>query len=386
MRSARAGIGSALVWLTWGLAAASAAPDLASPEGLLEAKGLKRAGATFVLADEAVVQRELNQARRMYQGVVAAAETKSRYEQDLEAIRTELSAIEEEQIVLGQQMAQAQSVDLHNRLVVEMNARTAQINAYRQRLADADSGQGRERDARFAAQREAFIEVVLALRPKVDKTLADYAGLDKDDAVKTALVAVGQTLKTKLALGPSRAFTANVKQLVRYESMVLSESVPLRAEGGVHWVDVTFNGKVTRATVFDTGAATVVLPADLAKELGLKPLPGTAGAKTRVADGSEVEVFKAVIPSVRVGKFIVKDVECAVMPPDKANVAPLLGQTFLHHFTYKTGAGSSTLVLSKIDTPKPQATAPKSKTGGRSTGARKLPRKARAPSPAEPPE
>jgi hypothetical protein len=64
---------------------------------------------------------------------------------------------------------------------------------------------------------------------------------------------------------------------------------------------------------------------------------------------------------MRVGRFVVNDVVCAVMPAEKGNVEPLLGQTFHRHFTYKMTPGSGHLVISSVDTLEP---AP-AKTGGR---------------------
>ena len=125
----------------------------------------------------------------------------------------------------------------------------------------------------------------------------------------------------------------------------------------------------------------MVLPADLAQEIGIKPVKGDAAEKTRVADGSEVEVHRGVIPTVRVGKFIIKDVECSVMPADRTNVAPLLGQSFLRHFTYKSSADSGTLVLSKVDTPAARNPAPNAKTQGRQTAGKRSPRKPRPVTP-----
>ena len=116
---------------------------------------------------------------------------------------------------------------------------------------------------------------------------------------------------------------------------MLSETVELRKEGGIYWVDVTFNGKVTKPLAFDTGASSVVLPASLAAAIGLKPGKDDPTVRTQVADGSIVEAKRMTIPSVRVGKFTVQDVVCIVMPADKEDVSPLLGQTFLKNFTHQ---------------------------------------------------
>jgi clan AA aspartic protease (TIGR02281 family) len=157
-----------------------------------------------------------------------------------------------------------------------------------------------------------------------------------------------------------------VKTLEKVEATVLTEDVTLRKEGGVFWIDATFNGKVTKPMVFDTGASSVVLPAEIAEEIGLKPGPDAETVKARVADGSEVEAKRMMIPSLRVGKFTVKNVECMIMPAGKANVPPLLGQTFHRHFIYKFTPDAGRLVLAKVEEPEAPAPA-KPKGSGRSS-------------------
>jgi clan AA aspartic protease (TIGR02281 family) len=141
-----------------------------------------------------------------------------------------------------------------------------------------------------------------------------------------------------------------VKVLESVEANVMSEDVILKKEGGVYWVDATFNGKVTKPMVFDTGASSVVLSAELAASIGLTPGPNDPIVTAHVADGSEVKAHRMTIPSIRVGKFTVANVDCVVMPPDKKNVPPLLGQTFQRNFSIKMNADAGKLVLSRLET------------------------------------
>src|SRR5262249_32362255 len=151
------------------------------------------------------------------------------------------------------------------------------------------------------------------LRTLADQTSEEYAALAKDDAVKAALEGLNRSAKLKVALGPSRTYLANLKLLEGVEASILTEDVALRREGGVFWVDVTFTGKVTHPMVFDTGASSVVLPFELAAQIGLTPGPDTPSVTAQVADGSKVQASKMAIPSVRVGKFTVSNIDCIVM-------------------------------------------------------------------------
>ncbi|HEY2156227.1 MAG TPA: retropepsin-like aspartic protease, partial [Isosphaeraceae bacterium] len=175
----------------------------------------------------------------------------------------------------------------------------------------------------------------------------------------------------KLTLGPSKAFLANVKLLENAEKSVLTENVPLRKEGGIFWVDVTFNGKVTKQMAFDTGASTVVLPADFASEIGLRPGPESPEVECQVADGSVVKARASSIPVMRVGQFTVRDVPCVVMPASKKDVPPLLGQTFQRNFTFKFNADAGKLSLTRVDVPDaPAKPAAKGKSAGKAAAKR----------------
>ncbi len=337
-----------------------------APESVLKDKGLRRSGSVYAIAGEAEFQKKLNAAKVIYRSIATAAARKQQFEAGIAAGRNEMLEMERQLVFLNQQLSQVTNAEEHNRLVAMNNALVGQLNIMRKQEASADVQQ--VPGARLAILRQEFVEAVLELRQLADKTNETYAELAKDDAVKTALAALNETSKIKVTLGPSKTFLSNVSQLKKVEGTVLTETVELRKEGGVHWVDVTFNGKTTRSMVFDTGASSVVLPADLAAEIGLKPGPNDPTVKAQVADGSIVVARQMVIPSVRLGKFTIKDVECIVMPSAKENVAPLLGQTFQRYFIIKFTPDTGQLELKKVDTPEPEA--PVAKTKGSTRTAR----------------
>ena len=328
-------------------------------EALLKDRGLKKAGTAYVLPGEAEAQKilaemkgiagRLTQAQAMGQAQTrAAAESK-------EMIRQ----LTEQRIYLNRQLAQANNPRDHNQMAAMVNGVTDQLNLLRAQEVDPDAT--RAPDAQAGRFREAYIGRVLDLRRSIDATTKAYADLAADPAIKEAVASAGAG---KATLGPSKAFAAAIKSLERAESMVLTESVPLRKEGGIYWVDVTFNGTTTKSMAFDTGAADVVLPADFAAKVGLVPGPDAPVVKCRVADGSIVEARSMIVPSMRVGKFTVKDVPCTIMPGSKANVPPLLGQTFQRNFLIRLNPDAGQLTLSQVDSPDaPRPTPPAPKPG-----------------------
>jgi len=338
-------------------------------EGVLKAKGLRKSASTYVLAGEAEVQRKLTEARAAYKQMGNALARRQAYERGLRENEQVIRELTERRIALNQQLAEVETAAQNNQLVAMVNGVTDRLNLLRSQAGDEDAK--RSLDAQASRSREAYVQAVIDLRPVVDAVASGYAGLAGDEGVKGALDSLNKLAKAKVALGPSRAFLANVALLEKAEASVLSESVDLRKEGGIFWLDVTFNGKLTRPMAFDTGAADVVLPAELAAQIGLRPGKDDPVVRCRVADGSIVEARQMTVPSMRVGKFTVKDVMCTVMPADKANVPPLLGQTFQRNFSLKFSPDSGKLVLSKVEDPEapaPKAAPARSKGAARPSG------------------
>jgi clan AA aspartic protease (TIGR02281 family) len=329
-----------LVFLT-GLA------DEPAADAVLKEKALRKAGSVYVLAAEADVQKKVVEARAVSRRMTQALAQQRAYELAIREGRQVVRDLTEQRIALNNQLSQATTVAQHNQLVAQVNELTDRLNLLTQQEADPEAKRKIEEQA--ALRREEYIQAVLDLRRLVDDAKGRYAALAQDDGVRDALERLNRRGKEKVSLGPSRAFLANVKLLEKAEASVLSESVALRKEGGIFWVDVTFNGKVTRPMAFDTGAAEVVLPADLAAQIGLKPGRDAPTVRCRIADGSTVEAKRMTVPSMRVGRFTVADVPCVVMPADKGDVPPLLGQTFQRHFLLKFSPDAGTLVLSKVE-------------------------------------
>jgi len=356
-----------------------------SAEAVLKTHDLRRSGVTYVLPAEAEVQKRLNEARTLYQRLTLARMQQREFEQGAWDTKQMIQQMTQQRIMLNQQLSQMATTQEYNRVVGMINQINDQIHLMSQQLADPAMRKGI--DAQIPARREAYLQAVLDLRQVVDKAHAAYEELARAEDVTSALAALNEKSKVKYTLGPSRTFLANVKLLEKVEGLVLSETVELRKEGGIYWVDVTFNGKVTRPLAFDTGASSVVLPAGLAAEIGLKPDKDDPTVRVQVADGSTVEAKQSTIPSVRVGKFTVKDVSCIVMPAAKEGVPPLLGQTFLKNFIHKFNGESGTLVLTEVETPEAEKPAPRAKAAPRSSRPnvkRQAPVIERPPAPAGP--
>ncbi len=93
--------------------------------------------------------------------------------------------------------------------------------------------------------------------------------------------------------------------------------------------------------------------------MNLKPTGRTM--ELVVADGTKVTAKVMIIRTVTLGRLTVKDVTCVVMPKDKGDVNPLLGQSILQRFDYKYTQGAGRLVLNKVEPDEPAVPAGKGK-------------------------
>ncbi len=355
-------------------AAASAASD--SPEAALKARGLKRVGSTYVLASEGDVQKKAVVLKAMRNQLVLAARRQAAVDMEVQDQKGMVRELLRQRVALNEQItafdqqlrnmgtpAQGNlyAITQRNEVVAQRNEA---VNAYNG-LADnikllqsgtvGDPSIGDKIRSDISRRREVFIQAVLEMRQLVDAAAKSYAELADDATIKAALEELGKASKAKPRLGPSAQFASNVKMLEQIERSVISDSVDLRKQGGVFWVNATFNGKVIRPMVFDTGASLTTIPARLAEEIGLKPSPSDPIVRCETADGTVIEARQVTIPTMRVGRFTVNDVTCAVMPAGKGNITPLLGQSFHRHFTYKFTPESGHLVMSRVEGVEPQA-------------------------------
>jgi predicted aspartyl protease len=112
-----------------------------------------------------------------------------------------------------------------------------------------------------------------------------------------------------------------------------SAEIALHTAGGTFTVPVTINGAITLHFILDSGAADVLIPADVVMTLmrtGTIDRGDFLGSNTYVtADGSTVPSRTFRIRSLRVGDREVRNVTAGIGPVEGTL---LLGQSFLHRF------------------------------------------------------
>jgi len=347
----------------------------ASAEDALKRHDLKRVGGAYILLDEAEVLKSYKEFAALQKSFALGLDYSDRYRAAEQQRRANIEELSQNYQFLQQQIQEAgrqvalieqsggggllnaqrnQIVAQRNLIVAESNQMVERLNTLRRM--DADTEQKQQIQAELTQRREHFLEAMLGLRGLVDEAVAKYQKLAKDDAILQALddASAASKSKIKYKLGPSRDFLNAVQRLEKAEASVSSDTVQCRREGGVFIVDAMLNGKLAVPMVYDTGASEVIISTALADELGMKPTDSDPVIKHRIADGSVVEARSMTLSSVRVGKVIVKDVVCSVMPGDKTQVPILLGQAFLSRVDHKM-TSDGRLVVAQVEGEQPVA-------------------------------
>ena len=237
---------------------------------------------------------------------------------------------------------------MHNRIVNMLN----ELGDRSQILSQSQDEEKAAKAARATAMdlSEHSVELLLKIRAQYNGLKAKYDKLAANKAVTKAIEEYSQTAGKECRLGPSASFVAYGHKLAKLSHNLLSETIALRHGDGDLWhVAVTFGGKHVQDMAIDTGASLISLPWNAAEAAGLTPTSQDETLHVHLADGSVVAAKRVFAPSVRVGPFVVKHVECVVMPEDLKAAEPLLGLSYLKHFSFKIDTAKGTLTLSKIE-------------------------------------
>lgn len=329
--------------------APAAADEIADAKAKLTEAGLRPTSSGVMMPAEAALSKELAKSLQLRKLLAMAMKEQQTIEQQQTLGQQALTALRQQHVALNAQLANVRDVATNNRIVGALEAMRGQHELVEQQLEQLDTKM-KEARAKANEARENYLQFVLDTRKLADKIKADYETTASDPEVKAALDLLNKSFGKQLEIGPTNSFVANEKKLQALEETVLSEAIPLRVEGAnTYMVSTVINGKHTQEMVLDSGASLISLPASMAETFGLKPTSKDPKISLQLADGRVIEGHKMTIPSVRVGKFELKNVECAVLGPEAIRAEPLLGMSFLGQFKFEVDAAANTLTMVKIE-------------------------------------
>jgi len=319
-----------------------------TPEAQLKDKGLRRVGQYFALPVEGELNKKSREADAMRKKIFDAQQKLTAAEKRVEEKKKTIVDYTQKRRQLRLQLDRAPTVETHNRIVEASNELGDRLVLMMQ--SDDEEKAVETAASGLASVSEQYVESLLSLRAQYEEAKALYAKLAADEEVKRLIEEHNATSEKKCQLGPMSSFRLLDRNLKKLEDRVLTESIDLRRGGGNLWhVTITFNGKFSQDIAIDTGASVIALPYKVAAAAGLTPSAKDPTVHVSLADGHVVEAKRIVIAKVRLGKFTVENVECAVMPSDLPDAEPLLGLSFFKHFVFKIDSAKGKLIMSSID-------------------------------------
>lgn len=342
-----------LIWglsLLLGLSPSAQAGDkeeIAKLDATLGKRGIKRSGSNWVLEGEAKLKKCLD--------------TEKAIRNEMKKKLPDYQAMEEEEYMrnisvpkaferiaeLDQLLAQNLPVTQHNQLVAERNSLVATVNKYRSDKIWPE--QLRKARAEWNKIRERYMENMLDARKVANDLDSQWKALEEDTELQEIAKSLSELTKQTVVAGPARGFKKMLADLEKLEGNVLTDVIPLQNSGGnTFHVSVVINGKETVEMVLDSGAGIISLPSATADAIGVSANENSEDIRLVLADGRTVVAKKVSIPTVRVGRFEVKNVDAAILPTELANAEPLLGMSFLKNFQFKVDADAKTLTITEV--------------------------------------
>jgi clan AA aspartic protease (TIGR02281 family) len=334
-----------------GLVPASAQTKPSEAEALLKDKGIRRIGTYLALVEETDLGKMIGESAKLKKAADDAAKALDAVQQQVDQNKQLITNYLQQRRQISAQLARGGlTVEQNNRLVALYNELGDRINL----LQAADfTEQLREARSKANQAREAYIEHLLAMRKLADSIEQRYAELADDQEVKAAIEQLSREQGRPYELVESRTFQTQKRSLQRLEDTVLTETIPLKRDAANTFrVSVMINKKHAREMVLDSGSSLICLPARVAAEVGCAPTVSSEDAQLQLADGRIIVAKLVSIPEVRVGKFVLQNVECAVLPESAVGAEPLLGMSFLQNFVFKIDSDRATLTMSRVESGK----------------------------------
>lgn len=326
------------------------ADELSDSRAALEALGVRASSTGVVLAKEAELTKELNKAPGLKRNVFQAEKDLKAAELQLEQFERGLTQLRQQQVVLSAQLANINPNDiaLNNKLVGALNAIEGQFELAKGRNRALDDELKRSR-AKANENREAYISLAISARRLADEIEADYSTKAASSDIKNALARFNKAASKQFTFAATPGFQANVRRLKQLEDTVLSDSIDLLDDGSKTMrVNVVVNGKNQQEMVLDSGASLISLPPGVAAKFGLKPSDKDPKIVLQLADGREIDGRLMKLATVRIGRFQVDNVECAVLGEEAVAAEPLLGMSFLEHFKFEIDSAAKKLTMVKV--------------------------------------
>jgi aspartyl protease family protein len=238
-------------------------------------------------------------------------------------------------------------VRTNNRIVGLINANQTRLRQLND-LQDSLRMTIQQRRKELADAEASYAEVVLAARQDLKRLRETLQPLIDHPQLAIALKVHATNHQTPPTVDLESLLGTVDRKLSQIEAEIFRETIPLEVSSvGALSVNVGINDQ-NIPMLLDGGAALTVLPADLARRLGVTVPADASPVRLVLADGKTLMARSAVIPTVRVGGFQAEKVAAAVLDPGSAITHPLLGMSFLGKFKFEIDSAAKELRLLRV--------------------------------------
>lgn len=185
-------------------------------------------------------------------------------------------------------------------------------------------GEVRARLVAFSRDRSLLQLALLWIRAQAPRLVEEYARLAKINEVAAALKQLGGE-----KLGPLKSYTPEVKRLTDYDKLVFTDWLPVYQQAGQTRFSVLVNDQApVTFTWSEESHGQLLLPASTLESSGLT-LPANAPQQEVNLGDRRLLAREVLVPSLRLGRHVVKNVSAFVLPPEGEDLGPRLPRSVL---------------------------------------------------------
>jgi len=163
---------------------------------------------------------------------------------------------------------------------------------------------------------------VVTIRRLKSQMDADYERLTKDEEVATALSRLGESHR----LGPmTGGYATQIRRLGEYEQVVFTAWSPLYIQSGRVRVGAILNERIPVTFTWQASAEPTVLTAGMIEAAGLTVPASAEPIQMAFGRGRRLTVRQIIVPTIRFGGHVLRDVPAYVLPPEGEDLGARIG-------------------------------------------------------------
>jgi clan AA aspartic protease (TIGR02281 family) len=287
-------------------------PLVGNPQDIFTGNGLTKLGVVLVTGEEPGVHNATKAVRAWKSKLVSEALARADLKRTMDTATHQYDQLEAQLTALDARLKQLKdNPDQYNQLV----------NPYNQTLAQVKLQWGKvqalqDRVAKLENSRSVYVDAVVRAVRSANGISDHYAALASDPTMQAAIQKYNSTATRALKLGPAAGFAGDLTFLRKCATDIADEGITVYMKNGEPYVEVAINGKM-QDMIWDSGASSVSLSSQTAAAFGLKTTDQDPTVDMTIADGHVVQCRMIVVPEIRVGPYIAKNVECTILPPSR---------------------------------------------------------------------